>query len=194
MIEARLAAPRRAALLTSLLLAAAALRAALQPFSDLLSTLAFAICLLGIAAIARPDITRSIRERGGGWPWPSAVLAGIAVGALLLAPVLGGRITNQPLAAFWWWAAIAAVVATLEEVAIRGALYRQWLEETGPLPAVLIGAGVFALIHLPRYGIAAMPLDFAVGLVLGGLRALSGRVLPCALAHVIADWGAWFWR
>jgi hypothetical protein len=38
-----------------------------------------------------------------------------------------------------------------------------------------------------------MPLDFAVGLALGGLRAVTGRVAPCIIAHVIADWGAWFW-
>jgi hypothetical protein len=59
--------------------------------------------------------------------------------------------------------------------------------------AIAVGAAVFALIHLPRYGLAAMPLDAAVGLALGGLRALTGRVLPCAVAHTIADWGAWFW-
>jgi len=59
--------------------------------------------------------------------------------------------------------------------------------------AIIIGAVVFAAIHLPRYGISAMPLDFSVGLALGGLRALTGRVMPSAIAHVMADWGAWFW-
>ena len=57
---------------------------------------------------------------------------------------------------------------------------------------VVAGAAVFALIHLPRYGVTAMPLDFSVGLALGGLRALTGRVMPGAIAHVMADWGAWF--
>ena len=88
---------------------------------------------------------------------------------------------------------MAAVIATLEETAIRGALYRRWSEEAGPAAAVIAGAVVFALIHLPRYGLGAMPLDAAVGLSLGGLRAVTGRVLPCAIAHTIADWGAWFW-
>jgi hypothetical protein len=58
---------------------------------------------------------------------------------------------------------------------------------------MLASAAVFGLIHLPRYGLAALPLDFAVGLALAGLRAVTGRVAPCAIAHVIADWGAWFW-
>jgi membrane protease YdiL (CAAX protease family) len=48
------------------------------------------------------------------------------------------------------------------------------------------------VIHLPRYGLAALPLDFAVGLMLGGLRLASGRVLPSAIAHVVADLGAYF--
>jgi membrane protease YdiL (CAAX protease family) len=85
------------------------------------------------------------------------------------------------------------VIATLEEVVIRGRLQPVWTAEAGPVAALLVSAAVFALIHLPRYGIGAMPLDFAVGLALGGLRTVTGRVAPCAIAHVIADWGAWFW-
>ena len=72
-------------------------------------------------------------------------------------------------------------------------LYQRWAGEIGTVAAVVVGAAVFALIHLPRYGLAAMPLDAAVGLALGGLRVLTGRVLPCAVAHTVADWGAWFW-
>jgi membrane protease YdiL (CAAX protease family) len=72
-------------------------------------------------------------------------------------------------------------------------LYQRWAGEAGTFAAIVIGAIVFALIHLPRYGIGAMPLDAAVGLALGGLRALTGRVFPCAIAHTVADWGAWFW-
>ena len=188
MIRARLAAPRRAALLTSLVLAAAALRAALAPFGDGLSTAVFASCLLMITVSGGLSLRDAAR-----WGRGRAIVAGIAVGALLIAPVVSGRMTGRPLAAFWSWALIAAVVATLEETAIRGVLYRHWREEAGTLPAIVLGAGVFALIHLWRYGLTAMPLDFAVGLALGGLRAISGRVLPCAMAHTVADWGAWFW-
>jgi membrane protease YdiL (CAAX protease family) len=97
------------------------------------------------------------------------------------------------VSAFLPWAAIAALVATLEETSIRGVLYRRWAGEAGTVAAIVVGAAVFALIHLPRYGLAAVPLDAAVGLALGGLRALTGRVLPCAVAHTVADWGAWFW-
>jgi membrane protease YdiL (CAAX protease family) len=118
---------------------------------------------------------------------------GLLVGVVLLAPLMTGSLSARGLDGFWTWAALAALIATLEEAAIRGALYRQWTNEAGPLAAIVAGAVVFAMIHLPRYGWGAMPLDAAVGLTLGGLRALTGRVLPCAVAHTVADWGAWFW-
>jgi membrane protease YdiL (CAAX protease family) len=115
------------------------------------------------------------------------------VGTILLAPVVTGPLSARPVSAFLPWAVTAAAVATLEETSIRGVLYRAWEGEAGTVAAIVVGAAVFALTHLPRYGLGAMPLDAAVGLALGGLRALTGRVWPCAVAHTVADWGAWFW-
>jgi len=187
MIQARLAAPRRAMRVTGLVLAAALLRAILLPAGDLLSTAVFGACLLVISVSEAGPRDERVWGRG------RAVVVGLLIGGVLLAPVVTGRLSTRPLADFWTWAAIAAMIATLEETAIRGALYQRWAEEAGPLAAIVAGAAVFALIHLPRYGLTAMPLDAAVGLALGGLRAVSGRVLPCAIAHTIGDWGAWFW-
>jgi membrane protease YdiL (CAAX protease family) len=187
-IQVRLAAPRRAARVTGLILGAALLRALLLPLGDLFSTIVFAACLLAITWFERPTpITESRWGRG------RALLAGLMVGAILLAPVVSGPLSARPLGAFLPWAGIAALIATLEETSIRGVLYRRWEGEAGTVAAIVVGAAVFALIHLPRYGLAAMPLDAAVGLALGGLRALTGRVWPCAVAHTVADWGAWFW-
>ncbi len=194
MIQVRLAAPRRAVRVTGLILGAALLRALLLPVGDLFSTIVFAGCLLAISWLERTAPTVSSPARGGERvPAAVGILAGLAVGAILLAPVVSGPFSARPVSAFVPWAAIAALVATLEETSIRGVLYRQWAGEAGTLVAIVVGAAVFALIHLPRYGLAAMPLDAAVGLALGGLRALTGRVLPCAVAHTVADWGAWFW-
>jgi membrane protease YdiL (CAAX protease family) len=193
-IQVRLAAPRRAARVTGLILSAAVLRALLLPLGDLLSTVVFAGCLLAIGWVEceAPSLP-SPASGGGKVPAVTGMLAGLAVGAVLLAPVVSGPLTARPVGAFWSWAAVAAIVATLEETSIRGVLYRRWASEAGTVAAIVVGAAVFALIHLPRYGLAAMPLDAAVGLALGGLRALTGRVLPCAVAHTVADWGAWFW-
>ena len=202
MIRAGLAAPRRAAQVTALVLGAALLRALFLPAGDGVSTAVFAACLLGISLwYPLPDPPHKGEGDLGGpahmvkmrWGRGASILVGLAVGAILLAPLISGPLTTRPLAAFWSWAAVAAVVATLEETTIRGVLFRGWQEEAGPAVAIVAGAIVFALIHLPRYGFAAMPLDLAVGLALGGLRALTGRVFPCAVAHTIADWGAWFW-
>jgi membrane protease YdiL (CAAX protease family) len=123
----------------------------------------------------------------------AGAVAGIATGLVLLLPVIGAGASGRPLSGFWGWGAAVVVIATLEEVVIRGRLQPAWTAEAGPIAGLVVSAAVFALIHLPRYGMGAMPLDFAVGLALGGLRAVTGRVAPCAIAHVIADWGAWFW-
>jgi len=193
-IRVGLAAPRRAMRVTALVLGAALLRAVLAPAGDGLSTAAFGACLLAISWTELKAPTRPSPASGGGkLSVVRGVVAGVMVGAILLAPVVTGRLSGRPLPDFWAWAAITALIATMEETAIRGALYRRWSEEAGPVAAIVAGAVVFALIHLPRYGVGAMPLDAAVGLALGGLRAVTGRVLPCAIAHTIADWGAWFW-
>jgi membrane protease YdiL (CAAX protease family) len=192
-IQVRLAAPRRAARVTGLILGAALLRALLLPAGDLFSTIVFALCLLAISWFERTATLPSSASGGGKPAALGGVVAGLMVGAILLAPVVGGPLSARPWGAFLPWAAIAALVATLEETSIRGVLYQRWAGEAGTVAAIVVGAAVFALIHLPRYGIGAMPLDAAVGLALGGLRALTGRVLPCAIAHTVADWGAWLW-
>jgi len=216
-IQVGLAAPRRALGLTALVLGAAVLRALLLPLGDLLSTLAFAGCLLGIVWVERSAPTLPSPRGGGKYALPEpasgggkwsvlsrastagemgrarSLFVGLLVGAVLLVPLAAGPFSARGLDGFWTWAALAAIIATLEEIAIRGALFKSWSMEAGPVAAIVAGTAVFALIHLPRYGWGAMPLDAAVGLALGGLRALTGRVLPCAVAHTIADWGAWFW-
>lgn len=188
MIQARLAAPGRATRLTALVLAAALLRTVLLPLGDAISTAVFGACLMAIAWAERSGAGTEVR-----WGRLVSLLAGVLAGVALLAPATAGSPSARPLGDFWVWAAVAAVIATLEEVVIRGTLYRRWRDDAGPAAAILVGAVVFALIHLPRYGPAAMPLDLAVGLALGGLRTVSGRVMPAAVAHTIADWGAWFW-
>ncbi len=197
------AVPSRAARLTVLVLLAAAARAALVPLGEPLSTAVFAASLGGVLLVeARPGGERR-------WPMGRSLVAGGVIGLLLVAPVVAQTLaagvkpgvaawagpvagSERALGDFWVWGAIAAAIASLEEIVIRGWLQPSWTAERGPVAGVVIASIVFALIHLPRYGLGAMPLDFSVGLALGGLRLVTGRVLPCAVAHVIADWGAWF--
>src|SRR5205823_13643422 len=115
-IQVRLAAPRRAARVTGLILGAALLRALLLPAGDLLSTIVFAACLLSISWFERDTPTLPSTASGGGkGPAIKGMLAGLVVGAVLLAPVVSGPFSARPVGAFLAWAAIAALVATLEE-------------------------------------------------------------------------------
>src|SRR5439155_6273865 len=118
-IQVRLAAPRRAARITGMILGAALLRALLLPAGDLLSTMVFGGCLLAISWFERDAPTQPSPASGGGKvPAVKGMLAGLAVGAVLLAPVVSGPFSTRPLGAFAPWAAIAALVATLEETSI----------------------------------------------------------------------------
>src|ERR1700682_5881485 len=67
-IRVGLAAPRRAVGLTGLVLGAALLRALLLPLGDLLSTLVFGACLLGVAWVeTRAPTLPSPASEGGEW-------------------------------------------------------------------------------------------------------------------------------
>jgi hypothetical protein len=47
---------------------------------------------------------------------------------------------------------------------------------------------------VPLYGWHVLPLDLAVGVVLGMLRASTGTVATPTVAHLIADYAGWFLR
>jgi membrane protease YdiL (CAAX protease family) len=125
---------------------------------------------------------------------------GVASGLLLVAlaellwrdqlPVL------RPAASFLPWLGVTALVATAEEMALRGALFAAvWGalgDVAGPAAAILVTSAVFALIHVPFYGWQVVPLDLGVGLLFGGLRLASGGVAAPAVAHLIADAATWW--
>ncbi len=177
-----------AARVTALVLCSALLRALLAPAGDALSSLIFVACLGSILALE--GRSRASEEQRWGRV-PSAVL-GVVLGLLLFVPFTSFGGSHGTLDHFWAWGGGIAIIATLEEAVIRGPLQRYWTQEAGAATGILASALTFALIHLPAYGTSALPLDFAVGLALAGLRAITGRILPCAVAHVVADWGAWF--
>jgi membrane protease YdiL (CAAX protease family) len=92
------------------------------------------------------------------------------------------------------WALVVAVVATAEEVFLRGALYDAVSRWLGVNAAIAVGAVAFALLHVPLYGWKVVPLDLAVGVLLGELRRVSGTAAAPAITHVFADWAAWWLR
>jgi len=64
----------------------------------------------------------------------------------------------------------------------------------GPGPQILILALAFAAMHIPFYGWRAVPIDFAAGLVLGCVRAATGRWQAGAGTHLLADLAGWWLR
>lgn len=124
------------------------------------------------------------------------VITGLGAAAALCAPValrfdVGA---HRPAGSFASWAVAVAVIAGAEEAFLRGALFDAVAEAAAPWAAVLVGALCFAALHVPLYGWTSTPLDFAVGLLLGGLRWATGNWVAPAVAHVGADLAAWWLR
>ena len=55
------------------------------------------------------------------------------------------------------------------------------------MPAVTASALVFALVHVPLYGIAVLPVDLGAGLLFSWQRAATGRWSVPAATHAAAN-------
>jgi len=174
------------------LAAAVIVRVALQGSSSLSgfgAGLAFGAALLVIARAC------GWRAR---WPGVLPLLLGAAGGLVLIVlprlmhpgvpVVLGMR--PEP---FVVWLGVTALVATAEEVLLRGVLFDAVSGVWGPIAAVAVSSVLFGLIHVPLYGWSVVPLDIGVGVWLAGLRLASGSVGAPAVAHTMADVATW-WR
>ena len=174
--------------LTALVFSASIARALLAPFGTTFSTAAFLACL-SIGWLA----ARRLVARQAAWSILPSVLTGVVVAGLLVAPMYTTGPPMRHVQGILPWGAGTALVATIEEAVVRGQIQSMWTGIAGVTRGLLVSAGVFAAMHVPAYGLSAMPVDLAAGLTLAGLRALTGRVAPCAIAHVGADLGGWLW-
>ena len=169
---------------------AAATRAGLDPlaigagFGGGLGLLAF---VSGAARPSRRIIGATVLGIAIGLALVAAGLAGQAVGLATWVPGLA-----RPAAPFLPWAVIIVGVAVAEEAILRGALFDRVLRIGGAPLAVLVTTIAFALLHVPLYGWHVVPLDLAVGLVLGGLRVATGGFAASAAAHAVADVATWW--
>jgi membrane protease YdiL (CAAX protease family) len=136
---------------------------------------------LGGAAVAVP---RPTTGRGGAGPLGRAVPLVLGVVAVAGAGVVAGPVPDRRVGAAA--AGLALVAAVAEEALFRRVLYDR-LEQFGPALAVLGSAVVFALVHLPAYGLAAMPVDLGAALLLSWQRYASGRWTVPAATHAVAN-------
>jgi len=125
-------------------------------------------------------------------------LLGLAGGAAALAAsavylfalrALSGEAQGEPdlteptpfVVALFTWVLFPAVV---EELADRGVLWEALRRITGVGGTILGTALVFAFLHgLGEGAFLEIPHRFAMGLVFGWLRARTGSLAPCMIAH-----------
>jgi membrane protease YdiL (CAAX protease family) len=181
----------RAALCLAGIGAATGLRAAVgapDTASSMPAGVVFAVALLAVAIAA-------------GWRPARPAFAGVGLGAAGGGALVGVWVVTQGAPALHLapiseglalWTPAVVLIAAAEEIALRGALFDLIRSRWGDGGALIATTLLFALVHVPLYGMGSLPLDLAVGLLLGGLRIVSGGVLAPAVAHVIADLaGGW---
>jgi membrane protease YdiL (CAAX protease family) len=142
-----------------------------------------------------------------------AVLVTATVGALgAIAPIEGHLEESDPRLRFPWVVALgtipffvaaswmrpsmvnagavalfASLIAAVAEELFFRRLVFGWLSSWGPAVAIVGSAALFALVHVPVYGLAVLPVDFAAGLIFGWQRRASGSWHAPALTHSIAN-------
>jgi membrane protease YdiL (CAAX protease family) len=145
--------------------------------------LAVGYLVVGLAAVVvRPDGGRGRAEAAAPLGW--GVALGVGLVAVLLAGVVAGPAPERRVGAAAVGLALGAAVA--EEALFRRLLYGRLLR-FGAVAAVAGSAVVFALVHLPAYGLAAMPVDLGAALLLSWQRYACGRWTVPAVTHAVAN-------
>ena len=152
-----------------------------------LGTVAAAVPLLaaGYLAMAATALAAPAREAAGAAPplgWAAPL--GIGLAAVAMAGVVAGPAPDPRVGAAA--AGLGLLAAVAEEALFRRLLYAR-LIRYGAAVAVLGGATLFALVHLPAYGTAALPVDLGAGLLLSWQRFASGRWTVPAVTHAVAN-------
>jgi hypothetical protein len=115
-------------------------------------------------------------------PRPIVLLVGL--GAVIAAAVAAGRPIPVATSAF---APILNVLAAVAEEALFRRVVYGWLRGRGVPLAVGASAVAFALVHIPFYGLEALPVDLGAGLLLSWQRAVSGTWTVPAATHAAAN-------
>jgi membrane protease YdiL (CAAX protease family) len=113
----------------------------------------------------------------------SFVLA-TGVASIVFASTVAGPSVPTPHASFALPLSLFAAVA--EEALFRRVAYAR-LARFGALVAVAGSAILFAMVHLPAYGVAALPVDLGAGVLFGWQRWASGTWLVPAGTHAFAN-------
>jgi membrane protease YdiL (CAAX protease family) len=108
----------------------------------------------------------------------------VGIGAVVFARAASGAAPPVPITATIVTLNVAAALA--EEAFFRGFLFAR-LRPWGVAVAVAVTAIAFAVIHLPLYGVAALPVDLGAGMLLSWQRAASRTWAAPAATHALAN-------
>lgn len=160
--------------------AALALRA-VSPVAPVVTILVGAAALY--VPIASVDGSRSL--------YTKALVLGLGVATFAIAAMVVPWAAGPAAAGSWAPRTGTALVASIGAAVAEEALFRRvaytLIRPLGALPAVVAGAIVFALIHVPLYGWGGVPIDVGAGLFLGWQRWASGVWAVPAATHAMAN-------
>ena len=172
---------------------------------------AWILVVAGLAAmLLRPQLSHPVRVGRDASRWAPSACA-LLVGCLLvpiapdrerprLSPLVrcadrirrdrplrrfvSGPVIRLPFAA--WALPLAVLAAVAEEALFRRVAYG-WLARWG-VPVAIVGSAVlFAVVHVPLYGTAVLPVDLGAGLLLGWQRWATGTWTVPAVTHAAAN-------
>jgi membrane protease YdiL (CAAX protease family) len=112
------------------------------------------------------------------------VAFGVGAGAILLSGLVAGP--RLPVRVAGPAFALNLLAAVSEEAFFRRFLFDR-LTRYGPAAAVAGTAVLFAMIHVPLYGLPALWVDLGAGLLLSWQRWATGRWTTSAATHVLAN-------
>jgi Type II CAAX prenyl endopeptidase Rce1-like len=139
-----------------------------------------AACYVAIGAAAL-----SVREMAS----PPAALGRLTVllvGLVAIALVAWVVGPWPPLRLGWMGAPVGVLAAVAEEALFRRLAYARLLRY-GVGVAIIGTAVAFALLHVPFYGVEALPIDLGAGLLLSWQRWASGTWTVPAATHAAAE-------
>jgi membrane protease YdiL (CAAX protease family) len=102
--------------------------------------------------------------------------------------VVAASVSGSPVPLPWSAAALplSLLAAVAEEALFRRLAFAR-LEPFGPAVAIVGSAMLFGLVHVPAYGLSALPVDVGAGLLFGWQRWTSGTWTVPAATHAVAN-------
>jgi membrane protease YdiL (CAAX protease family) len=171
-----------AAAAAAVVVAVGSILLALRPLSDVTADTRLVLfgatyLTIGLASIAVPG--------GRDRPRLSPVIA-LAFGAA--AVIATARVAGTSIPSPWSAAALplSLLAAVAEEALFRRVAYAR-LERLGAVAGIAGSALLFGLVHVPAYGLAALPVDLGAGLLFGWQRWASGTWTVPAATHALAN-------